>query len=67
MRPLTVPDAENVILTLQDEIRRPDESRHDHLLHGLLLVAQGMIAPDVSRELGDSPRTVQYRVRRFHE
>jgi hypothetical protein len=34
MRPLTVPDAENVILALQDEIRRSDESRYDHRLHG---------------------------------
>ncbi len=67
MRPLTVPDAENVILDLQDEIRRSDESRYDHRLHGLLLVAQGMTAPDVSRMLGDSPRTVQYWVRRYHE
>jgi transposase len=67
MRPLTVPDAENVILALQDEIRRSDESRYDHRLHGLLLVAQGMTAPTVGRMLGDSTRTVQYWVRRFDE
>ena len=59
MRPLTVADAENVILALQDEIRRSDEPWYDHRLRGLLLVA--------SRGLGDSPRTVQYWVRRFHE
>lgn len=67
MKPLTVPDAENVILALQDEIRRTDESRYDHRLHGLLLVAQGMTAPQVGRLLGDSTRTVQYWVRRFDE
>ena len=67
MRPLTVPDAENVILALQDEIRRSDESRYDHRLHGLLLVAQGVTAPRVGRLLGDSTRTVQYWVRRFDE
>jgi transposase len=67
MRALTVPDAENVILALQDEIRRSDESRYDHRLHGLLLVAQGMTAPSVGRMLGDSTRTVQYWVRRFHD
>jgi transposase len=67
MRPLTVPDAENVILALQDEIRRSDESRYDHRLHGLLLVAQGMTAPEVGRMLGDSPRMVQYWVHRFEE
>jgi transposase len=67
MRPLTVPDAENVILALQDEIRRTDQSRYDHRLHGLLLVAQGMTAPQVGRLLGDSTRSVQYWVRQFDE
>ena len=67
MRPLTVPDAENVILGLQDEIRRSDESRYDHRLHGVLLVAQGMTAPQVGRMLGDSTRTVQYWIRRFDQ
>ena len=38
MRPLTVPDAENVILALQDEFRRSDESSYDHRLRGLLLL-----------------------------
>lgn len=67
MRPLTVPDAENVILALQDEIRRTDESRYDHRLHGLLLLARGMIAPQVGRLLGDSTRSVQYWIRQFDE
>lgn len=67
MRPLTVPDAENIILALQDEIRRSNESRYDHRLHGLLLVAQGMSARQVAQLLGDSPRTVQYWVRSFEE
>ena len=67
MRALTVPDAENVILALQDEIRRSEESRYDHRLHGLLLVAQGMTAPTVGRMLGDSTRSVQYWVRRYEE
>ncbi len=67
MRPLTVPDAQNVILALQDEIRRNDEARYDHRLHGLLLVAQGMTPPEVGRFLGDAPRTVEYWVKRFDE
>ncbi len=62
-----MPDAENVILALQDVIRRTDESRYDHRLHGLLLVAQGMTAPQVGRLLGDSTRSVQYWVRQFEE
>lgn len=65
MRPMVIADAETVCLALQDEIRRSDESRYDHRLHGLLLVAQGMTCPEVGRLLGDSVRTVQYWVHRF--
>src|SRR5436305_14343665 len=41
--------------------------RSDHRLHGVLLVAQGMTCPEVSRRLGDAPRSVEYWVRRFEE
>src|SRR5436305_9686121 len=67
MRPLQVADAETIVLGLQDEIRRSEESRYDHRLHGVLLVAQGMTCPEVSRLLGDAPRSVEYWVRRFEE
>ncbi len=55
MRPHTIPGAENMVLALQEEIRRSDESRYDHRLRGLHLVDQGMTAPEVSRRLGDPP------------
>jgi transposase len=67
MKPLAVSDAATIILGLQDEIRRSEESRYDHRLHGVLLVAQGMSCPEVSRLLGDSPRTVEYWIRRFED
>jgi transposase len=67
MKPLTISDAPTIVLGLQDEIRRSEESRYDHRLHGVLLVAQGMSCPEVSRLLGDAPRTVEYWVRRFEE
>ena len=67
MKRLTIADANTVILGLQDEIRRSEDARYDHRLHGLLLVAQGMSGLEVGRRLGDSPRTVQYWVRRFEE
>ena len=67
MKPLTIADASTIVLGLQDEIRRSEESRYDHRLHGVLLVAQGMSCPEVSRLLGDSPRTVEYWVRHFEE
>ena len=65
MRPLQIADAKTIVLGLQDEIRRSEESRYDHRLHGVLLVAQGMTCPEVSRLLGDAPRSVEYWVRRF--
>lgn len=67
MKKLTIPDAETVILAIQDEIRRSPEARYDHRLHGILLVAQGMSAREVAQLLGDAPRTVAYWVRRFEE
>jgi transposase len=67
MKALSVADAPAVILGLQDEIRRNAESRYNHRLHGLLLVAQGMSGLEVARLFGDAPRTVQYWVRRFEE
>lgn len=67
MKPLTISDAPNIILGLQDEIRRSQDSRYDHRLHGVLLVAQGMTCPEVGRLLGDSSRTVEYWIQRFEE
>ena len=52
---------------LQDEIRRSEESRYDHRLHGVLLVAQGLTCPQVASLLGDSPRTVEYWVHAFEQ
>lgn len=65
MKAMVISDAQTVCLALQDEIRRSDEARYDHRLHGVLLVAQGMTCPDAGRLLGDSARTVQYWVHRF--
>ena len=67
MRALTIADSATIILGLQDEIRRSEESRYDHRLHGVLLVAQGMTCPQVAELLGDAPRSVEYWVRRFEQ
>ena len=67
MRRLTIAEPELIVLGLQDEIRRSEESRYDHRLHGVLLVAQGMSWSQVAHLLGDAPRTVEYWVRRFEE
>jgi transposase len=65
MKPLTIPDKEEMILALQDEIRRSEQARYDHRLHGVLLVAEGLTCPEVANLLGDAPRTVEYWVHRF--
>ena len=67
MKPLKISDAEEMILAIQDEIRRSEESRYDHRLHATLLVAQGLSCSKVAKILGDAPRTVEYWVRRFEE
>jgi transposase len=67
MKALRIADAATVVLGLQDEIRRSEESRYDHRLHGVLLVAQGLTCPKVAGLLGDAPRSVEYWVRRFEE
>ncbi len=64
MRPLRIVDAASVV-GLQQEIQRSEESRYDHRLHGVLLVAQGMTCPEVARLLGDAPRSVEYWVHRY--
>jgi transposase len=65
MKPLKIADSPAIVLGLQDEIHRSEESRYDHRLHGVLLVAQGMTCPEVARLLGDAPRSVEYWVGRF--
>ena len=67
MKPLKIADSPAIILGLQDEIRRSEESRYDHRLHGVLLVAQGMTCPEVASLLGDAPRSVEYWVGRFEK
>jgi transposase len=64
MRALQITDAAS-ILGLQQEIHRSEDSRYDHRLHGVLLVAQGLTCPEVARLLGDAPRSVEYWVHRY--
>jgi transposase len=64
MRHLAIRDPA-IVLGRRDEIRRSDDSRYDHRLHGLLLVAQGMSCRKVAGLLGNSPRIVPYWVMRF--
>ena len=67
MKPLKISDAETMILALQDEIRRSDDSRYDHRLQGVLLVAHGISCREAASVLGDAPRTVENWIHRFEE
>jgi transposase len=67
MRPLVISDREEMVLALQDEIRRSPEARYDHRLHGVLLVAHGLSCREVAKRLGDAPRTVENWVHRFEQ
>ena len=67
MKALTISDREEMILALQDEIRRSPDARYDHRLHGVLLVAEGMSCRRASEILGDSHGTVVNWIRRFEK
>lgn len=67
MRKLHIANAQEIMMGLQDEIRRNRNSRYDHRLHAILLVAQGISCRETARLFGDGPRTVEYWVHRFEE
>jgi transposase len=67
MQPLKIDNPENVIRDLQKEIGRSEESRYDHRLHAMLLIARGLSAREAASELGDAPRTVELWVHRFQK
>lgn len=65
MRRLKIQDAEVMRIAIRQEIERTDESRYDHRLHGVLLVANGQSCGEVAGLFGEDLRTVQRWVRRF--
>ena len=65
MRKLEIADPEVMRIAIQQEISRSDESRYDHRLHGLLLVAGGQSCQQVAELFGEDRRTVQRWVKRF--
>jgi transposase len=67
MRKLQISDAEAMSIAIRQEIDRSEESRYDHRLHGLLLVAKGMSARQAALLIDESERTVQRWVNRFEE
>ena len=65
MKKLDIENPETALLAIQEEIRRSDEAKYDHRLHGLLLVANGQSCRQAAGLLGENPRTVQRWVRTY--
>jgi transposase len=65
MRKLQIEDAEVLRIAIQQEIGRSEESRYDHRLHGLLLLAAGHSCRQVAELFGEDDTTVQRWVHRF--
>lgn len=65
MKQLEIPDVDATRMAILLEVRRSPESRYDHRLHGLLLVASGLSCTAVAETFGESPRTVQRWIRAF--
>lgn len=67
MRRLKIQDADVMRIALQQEIERSDESRYDHRLHGVLLVATGQSCGEVAGLFGEDARTIQRWISRFEK
>lgn len=65
MRKLHIEHAEIVRIVIQQELGRNEESRYDHRLHGLLLLAAGHSCREVAALFGEDDSTVQRWVRRY--
>jgi len=67
MRKLRIWDPEAMRTVIRQEIRRSEESRYDHRLHGLLLVTARQSCRKVAALFGDNRTTVQRWVSRFEQ
>ena len=67
MRRLQIDESGMIRIAIQQEIGRSEESRYDHRLHGLLLLAAGHSCQDVAALFGEDDTTVQRWVHRFEQ
>mgnify|MGYP001769034654 CR=1 FL=1 len=67
MQRLQVTNAKTMAILIQAEIQINDESRYNHRLHGVLLVAKGHSCSTVADFLGHSVKTIENWVNRFNE
>lgn len=67
MKQLMVNEPVLMQIAIQQEIQRSDESRYDHKLHGVLLIANGYDSYQVGEMFGQSSTTIQRWVKKFNE
>lgn len=65
MRKLKIECDATILIAIQQELERSEESRYHHRLHGLLLLAAGHSCGQVAQFFGEDDTTVQRWVRRF--
>jgi len=65
MRKLEIANANVMRIAIQQEIQRSEESRYDHRLHGLLLIAGGQSCQQVATLFGEDRRTIQRWITTF--
>ena len=67
VKKLVVEDNDIMQLAIQQEIRRSEDSRYDHRLHGVLLVGKGFSCAEVAELFNQNTTTVQRWVNSFNK
>lgn len=67
MRKLQIDDSSAIRIVIQQEIGRSEDSRYDHRLHGLLLLAAGHSCGEVAELFGEDETTIQRWIHRFEQ
>jgi len=67
MKQLQLQDSDMMHIAIQQEIQRSEESKYDHRLHGLLLIANGYDSYKVAEMFGQNATTVHRWIKKFNE
>lgn len=65
MKRIVIPNPEEFIAAVEDEIFHTREGRYYHRLHVILHVLRGFSCYEAAQLYGDSPRSVEYWIRRL--
>jgi transposase len=64
MRKLIINNPELLKSAIREEIHRSDEARFHHRIHAILLASHGLSSIKIGNLFGESPRTIQYWIKR---